>query len=136
MTRLLLAAVLVALAVLVAWLVQRRKGEPTRAPTFQVPDAIDRSMFERPDAPWLVVVFTSASCDTCSAVVDKARALQSDAVAVQDVEARADQTLHEQYAIDAVPLVVVADEAGVVRRHFFGPVPASDLWAALAELRD
>lgn len=135
MTRLAIAVVLVALAVLVAWLVQRRRPQPERAPTFHVPDALDRSDFDRPDAPWLVVAFTSATCDTCAAVIDKARALESDAVAVQEVEARADKAVHDRYGVDAVPLVVLVDADGVVRAHFFGPVSAADLWSALAELR-
>lgn len=135
MARLALAVALVGVAVLIAWLVQRRKGEPARAPTFHVPERLERASFERPDAPWLVVVFTSATCDTCAAVADKARALVSDAVVVQEVEARSERALHDRYGVDAVPLVVVADTDGVVRAHFFGPVPASDLWATLAELR-
>jgi hypothetical protein len=31
--------------------------------------------------------------------------------------------------------VAIADEAGVVRRHFLGPVPAGDLWTAVADVR-
>lgn len=134
MSRVLLAVALVAVAVLVAWLVQRRR-RPVRAPSFHVPDRLDRGDFDRPDAPWLVVVFTSSTCDTCAAVRDKARALASDAVAVQEVEARAREDLHERYGVDAVPLVAVADASGAVRAHVFGPVPAADLWSTLAELR-
>ena len=44
--------------------------------------------------------------------------------------------LHRRYRIDAVPLLVIADDAGVVRHHFLGPVTATDLWAAMARLRD
>jgi lipopolysaccharide export system protein LptC len=136
MSRVVIAVVLVAIAVLIAWLVQRRRPQPTRAPTFHVPDALDRREFDRPDAGWLVVVFTSATCDTCASVIDKARALESDAVAVQEVEARAQKAVHDRYGVDAVPLVVLVDSAGVVRTHFFGPVSAADLWSALAALRD
>ena len=75
MARLALAAGLVVAAVVVAWLVQRHKGEPARAPTFHVPDRLERASFDRPEAPWLVVVFTSATCDTCAAVAEKAQAL-------------------------------------------------------------
>jgi hypothetical protein len=35
-----------------------------------------------------------------------------------------------------VPLVLIADAEGVVQRHFLGPVTATDLWAAVAELRE
>jgi hypothetical protein len=136
MSRVVIAVVLVAVAVLVAWLVQRGRPQPARAPTFHVPDALDRAEFDRPDAPWLVVAFTSATCDTCAAVIDKARALESDAVAVQEVEARAQRAVHDRYGVDAVPLVVLVDAGGAVRAHFFGPVSAADLWSALATLRD
>ena len=43
--------------------------------------------------------------------------------------------LHRKYAIDAVPLVVVADARGVVGASFIGPASATDLWAAVAEVR-
>jgi hypothetical protein len=133
--RLLIAVVLVAVAVLVAWLVQRRKGEPTRAPTFAVPEAVDRRAFDRPEAAWLVAVFTSATCDTCASVSDKARALASDAVVVQELEVARDRALHERYGVDAVPLVLIVDRTGAVRAHFFGPVDAAELWSTLAALR-
>ncbi len=57
-------------------------------------------------------------------------------MAIQEVEAVADKDLHQRYGVDAVPLVVVADAGGVVRRSFVGPPTATDLWAALAELRE
>ena len=135
MTRVLLAVVLVGLAVLVASLVQRRRPVPRSAPTFAVPDALDRDGFERPDAPWLVAVFTSLTCDTCALVSEKARALESDAVVVQELEAKRDRVVHDRYGVDAVPLLVIADETGAVRAHFFGPVSAADMWSTLADLR-
>ena len=57
-------------------------------------------------------------------------------VAVQDVEYTALRRLHERYGIDAVPMVVVADADGVVRASFVGPMSATDLWAAVAEVRN
>ena len=44
--------------------------------------------------------------------------------------------LHQRYEIDAVPTAVIADENGVVRKGFIGPVTATDLWAGLAEVRE
>jgi hypothetical protein len=136
MARVLLAVVLVGLAVLVAWWVQRRRPVPSHAPTFRVPDALDRDSFERPDAPWLVAVFTSSTCDTCALVSEKARALASDAVVVQELEAKRDRAVHDRYGVDAVPLLVIADQTGAVRAHFFGPVSAADMWSTLADLRE
>lgn len=136
MERLVLAAVLLAVAVVVALVLQRRRPQPPGRPAFTVPDRLDRADFERADAPWLVAVFTSATCDSCRGVWDKARHLDSDQVAVQEVEAVRDRGLHQRYGIDAVPLVVVADRSGVVGAHFLGPVSATDLWAAVAEVRE
>jgi hypothetical protein len=134
--RALLVVVLAAVAVAVAVVVQRRRAVPAPTNTSHtLPDRLDRRDFERAEAPWLVAVFTSATCDTCAGVWDKARLLASDQVAVQQVEAVADRDLHGKYRITAVPGIAVADEAGVVRARFLGPVTATDLWATLAELR-
>jgi hypothetical protein len=135
--RALLVVVLAALAVAVAVVVQRRRAVPAPTNTAHtLPDRLDRADFGRPEAPWLVAVFTSATCHTCSGVWDKARLLASDEVAVQQLEAAADRGLHGKYEVTAVPGVVVADRAGVVRARFLGPVTATDLWATLAELRE
>jgi len=72
----------------------------------------------------------------CAAVWQRAEILASDDVVVQNLEAKADRAVHERYRIDAVPLVVLVDAEGVVRRHFLGPVKGADLWGALAELRE
>ena len=62
--------------------------------------------------------------------------LESAEVAVQDLPFQDHRDIHERYAIDAVPLVLVADAAGTVRASFVGPPSAADLWASLAELRE
>ena len=92
--------------------------------------------FERPDAPWLVAVFTSATCHTCADVVAKAAVLASDDVAVTDIEWQTQRDVHDRYRIDSVPLLVIADREGVVRGSFAGPVTATDLWAAVAAARE
>jgi len=81
-------------------------------------------------------VFTSATCSTCAGVWDKVQVLESDAVATQEVEVGAARDLHDRYGIDGVPTTVVADRDGVVRASFLGPATATDLWAAVAELRE
>lgn len=121
----------------VAWYLQRtQRPTPERGPSWHVPQLLDRADFDRPDAPWLVAVFSSATCLACADVREKAAALDSPSVAVVDLEAVAQRDLHERYGIDAVPLVLIADAGGIVRRHFVGPVTATDLWAAVAELRE
>jgi hypothetical protein len=134
--RIALVLALVALAIVVALVVDRRRRPPT--PTnvsHTLPDHLDRHDFARSDAPWLVAVFTSATCSTCAGVRSKAEMLASDDVAVQEVEVGAARPLHDRYRITAVPAVVIADATGVVRATFLGPVTATDLWATVAELR-
>jgi hypothetical protein len=132
-----IAVGLAAVALLVAWIVQRRTGpaRPTRT-GYHVPDRIDRRDFDRPEAPWLVAVFTSSTCSSCAAVWQMARELASDDVAVQEAEVTDRADLHTRYRIDGVPAVVIADDEGVVGASFLGPVTAADLWATLAELRE
>lgn len=137
MERLIVAAVIVLLVAAVAAIVQRRRRPD--APTqrrYRVPEQLDRADFDGADRPWLVAVFTSATCDACADVAGKAAVLASDDVAVCEVEFGARRELHERYTIDAVPTVVISDAHGVVRDSFLGPVTATDLWAAVAELRN
>ena len=139
MERFLVALVLVGIAVIVAVVLQRRKPAPPADSDWNIPVQLDRHDFLRPEAPWLVVVFTSSTCDACSGVWSKAVHLDAGPdgpVCVQELEAVADAELHRRYGIDAVPLVLIADAEGVVQRHFLGPVTATDLWAAVAEVRD
>lgn len=139
MDRLLIALALVVVAVAIAVVLQRRKPAPPAGQSWNVPVQLDRADFDRPSAEWLVAVFTSATCDTCAEVWSKTMHLDAGPdgpVVVQQLEARAEAELHRRYGIDAVPLVLMVDAHGVVRRHFLGPVVTADLWAALAELRD
>ena len=137
MERVLIVAVVAVVAAIVAVVVQRRQPAATPAETgFHVPAQLHRPDFERPDAPWLVVVFTSATCTTCAGMWEKARQLGSDTVAVQEAEVTARRDLHERYRIDSVPTTVIADGEGVVRASFLGQATATDLWAAVAELRE
>lgn len=131
-----LAVFLVVIAVVVAVVLDRRqKRDAPTQPTWSVPGQLDRADFARPDAPWLLAVFTSATCDSCRGTIDKARVLDCDDVAVVEVEVGARKDLHDRYGIDAVPLLIVADAEGVVRASFVGPPTATDLWAAVAEVR-
>ena len=136
MERLLVVVVLVALAVVVARVVERRRPDAPTQPQWSVPSQLDRADFARPEAPWLVVLFTSATCASCAKARRDAAVLESVEVAVQEVELAADPELHRRYAIDAVPTIVVADRDGVVRASFLGPPTATDLWGAVAEGRD
>jgi hypothetical protein len=135
--RIVLLVVLGGLAVGVALLLRSRAGTdaPTR-PTWAVPGQVDRTDLPRPDAPWLVAVFSSSTCTACRATWEKARQLESDEVAVCDLDSVADAELHRRYGIDAVPLVLIADADGRVRGSFLGEPPAADLWKAVADARE
>ena len=129
------AAVLAAFGVAAAARLRRRTPAPTQG-GWQVPTQLDRRDFTRPDAPWIVVAFTSATCSTCADVAAKAAVLASDTVAVERVDYTERRDLHERYRIDAVPSVVVAGADGAVCASFIGPVKAQDLWAAVANCRE
>jgi len=136
MIRFLIVGVVVVVALLInLWQRKRQVDAPTQG-TGEVPSQIDRSDFVRPDAPWLVLAFTSATCQTCSDIERKVRVLETNNVAMQILEYTAERELHKRYKIEAVPTVLMADANGVVQANFLGPVSATDLWAALARARD
>jgi hypothetical protein len=126
----------VTIAAVVAFMIDRRRPARPTNPTATVPHQLDRGDFSRPEAPWLVAVFTSATCNSCAGVLERAGHLDSPDVAVQELEVSRDAFLHDRYGIDTVPTLVVADTEGVVRRWFLGPVTSAVLWSALAELRE
>jgi hypothetical protein len=126
--------VLVVALVIGAALRRRRTVDAPTQPVFSAP-AQSIADFVDARAPWLVAVFSSASCDACSDVIRKAKVLECSEVAVVEVEYSASVALHRKYHVDAVPIAVVADQAGVVRASFIGPMSATDLWAAVAEAR-
>jgi hypothetical protein len=133
-TNLVVAVALGGAALLVAWLINRRKPKATpMASAHHVPDRIDRGDFARPDAPVLVAVFTSATCASCAAMVATARELASDAVTVDEAEAGARGDVHRRYEIDAVPIAVVADRYGLVCASFAGSMGLPDLRDAIAQ---
>ncbi len=134
--RLVVVVSLASLAAIVATLIAKRtRPAPQSSGAWNIPAQLDRRDFARPEAPWLVVLFSSATCEVCASVWERAQVVEGAEVVVQILEAKADVALHQRYRIDAVPLLLIADASGVVRQHFLGPVVAADLWGALADLR-
>jgi hypothetical protein len=133
--RLLVAVAIAAVAALVAFVVRRRSAAPPAQVSRDVPSQLDRADFDHPEVDWLVAVFTSATCDACVEVAAAARGLAADDVAVVEVEYPTDRRTHQRYRIGAVPMVVVADAAGVVRASTLGPATAAELAAAVSAAR-
>lgn len=134
--RLLIAALIVVAVLIVASVARRRQrpAPPPRTP-YPTPHQLDRSDFPRPDAPWLVAYFWSRTCDSCEGLEPKVTALASEAVSTCALEATDDRELHQRYEIAAIPMILIADADGVVRRAFVGALSATDLWGALGEVR-
>jgi hypothetical protein len=132
--RIVVAVVLVAVAAAVAWWLDRRGGRargPVRT-NVPVPHQVDRAEFPRPDAPWLVVVFTSATCANCQKAAASVAAVAGPTVATVEVPVEDRADVHDRYGIDAVPVTVVADRRGVVQASFIGAVGVAELTAAVA----
>src|SRR5689334_15617217 len=73
-----IAVALFAVVAVIALVLERRRrtnaplqGQPV------VPAQLDRADFPRPEVPWLVVVFTSASCESCAGLYEKVAPLES-----------------------------------------------------------
>ncbi len=87
MSDLVIAAVIIAAVVLVALVIRRTQSDvPTQMEKYAVPDQLDRADFDRPDAAWLLVVFTSATCSACQNVLTAVAPLASDELCVQEAE--------------------------------------------------
>jgi hypothetical protein len=134
-SRLVIALVLLVVAVVVAVILRRRRPEPPTQATWDVPSQLDRDDFDRPDTPWLLAVFTSATCESCEGALTKAAPLAGADVAFQEISWQTRRDLHERYRVETVPMILLADPDGVVRASFIGTPPTADLWAAVAEAR-
>jgi hypothetical protein len=136
MLRVAIGVALVAVAVVIAFVAERRRR--TNAPirdAHPVPRQLYRADFPEPEAAWLVALFSSRTCDSCAAMRENVLTLRSADVAVCDLEFSAARELHERYEISGVPMVLIVDTEGVVRESFVGPTSAHDLQTALAAVR-
>jgi len=133
--RLAIALVVLAVVGIVAWRLRRSRPAPPPRDPYPVPRQLDRADFARPDAPWLVAYFSSETCASCQGLGPKVLVLEGPQVATCDVSFEAARDLHDRYDIAAIPMILVTDAEGVVRRAFVGSTTATDLWAAVAEVR-
>ncbi len=136
MTQIIIVVAVALVALAVGAYTKRQAPDVPSTPTqHTTPSQVDRADFTSPEVPWLVAVFTSATCETCAKVWTSTQLLKSADVAVQNVEVKADAELHERYNITAVPSVVIVDQQGVAQASFLGPPTSSELWAKLAEVQ-
>ena len=134
-TRIVIGVVLLAVVLVIAARLRRGRPAPPPRDAYPIPRQLDRADFPRPDTPWLVAYFSSTLCDSCRGSGPKVAVLESPDVSVCELDAGQQRDLHERYEISAIPMILVADGEGVVRRAFVGATTATDLWAAVAELR-
>jgi hypothetical protein len=134
--RVLIAAALVVVASIVAFVLNRRRPAPPTQSKIPIPAQLDRADFPSPSSPWLLVVWTSATCESCAKATAKAQLLASDQVAYAELPWQEHKELHERYGIEDVPLVLLADAEGVVQVSFVGTPNFTDLAGAVAEARE
>lgn len=135
MERLGIAAVVVVLSGALAAVLRRRRPDAPTQDRVHVPRQLDRADFAGPDVAWLVAVFTSTTCESCTRATAKARVLAGPQVAYDEIPWQDRRDLHERYHVTDVPLICIADAQGVVQRSFVGAPSLDDLSAALAEAR-
>ena len=134
MARLIALVLLTAVAVGVAFVLQRRRPDPPSAPSYRAPSQLDRDDFLAAPGRLLVALFSSTTCDTCPqawATIESVIAPVAEAVIAQRLDVQQEPDLHKRYRIDGVPTTVVADVEGVVLQAFFGPVTPEQLTEAL-----
>lgn len=136
MERVVVAGVLIVVAVVVAAVLNRRRPEPPTQDRVAIPAQLDRADFPHPEVPWLLAVWTSATCDSCARATAKAVLLESPQVAYTEIAWQDQRDLHDRYGVDTVPLIVLADAEGVVRISFVGAPNFTDLVGAVAEARE
>ena len=134
MERLAIAAVLVVIALAVAFVAQRRSGAAASGvPHSSVPASVDLGLLGL-DAGPAIVVFTEETCRTCAAALEAVRASAGTDLPVAEVPFGAERELHRRHGIDTVPTTAVVDAEGHVVDGWIGRVDVSGLAAALAQV--
>ena len=94
---------------------------------WSIPGHLNREDFGFLNEPWLVVIFSSDSCETCKPVVAESMKLSSLGIAIQEIALETNKDLHEKYDIDAVPMLLLVDKFGVVRSSHLGPTNSEEV---------
>ncbi len=133
MLKLVLVAAAVLIAASVARLVRIRRHATNAGTDHHIPDRLDLAHFAHASKQWLIVAFTSTSCESCHRVVAAIDRMDRDDLVTTTVELESNPDLHHHYRIDAVPTTLIADPGGTVRKSFLGPVGYEAIEHALSE---
>ncbi|MCB0989690.1 MAG: thioredoxin family protein [Acidimicrobiales bacterium] len=138
MERVIIAAAIIAVALVVAFVAQRRRTDPpTQAtPVRSLPQQLDREDFAAPGTTFVVVMFSSDTCDACALVSETVKAIEAPDVAFQNVSWQADKKLHARYEIESVPATVIAGPDGAVGAAFLGTIVEAELVEAMQAFRN
>ena len=123
---LILFLLLGAFAVVVAYIVNNRRKDSPSVPKGSLPIQLDRNDFDKPGIKWLLVFFSSESCSSCIQVREILNDINRNTIHIQEVDFPREKSLHSRYAIDSVPIVLIANLEGVVVWSYAG-VPSNDL---------
>lgn len=118
----LIVLVIAAAAVAVSTAVNRRRPDPPSTPQTAVPQQLDRADFGDTGG-WLLVLFSSETCLACRDARDTLAPVVVDGLRVEECSFPEDRAVHDRYAIDSVPTVVLADPDGVVQWSYLGAPP-------------
>ena len=123
---LILVLLLGAFAIIVAYIANNRRTDSPSVPKISLPIQVDRNDFDMPDMQWLLVFFSSESCSSCIQVREILSGIPMNSIHIQEVSFPQGKNLHNRYAINSVPIVLIANLEGVVIWSYAG-VPPNDL---------
>ena len=115
-------------------LANRRQPDSPSVPKSILPYQLDRSDFNGPSIEWIFVLFTSDTCDACDLALDEVSKISLPNVVVQNIDYATNNSLHVRYEIDAVPILLLADQQGIVQWSFAGAPPSILISEALVNL--
>ena len=136
MERLVIAAVLVGIAVVVAVVLERRRtASVTMVPRSELPAAVDLAAVGLDGGP-AIVVFSEETCRTCATALGVVRGPAGAGLPVAEVPFGTQRDVHRELAIDTVPTTVVVSADGNVVDGWIGRIDLTELALALAEALD
>jgi len=133
-TTILLVLVLGGVAFGASFWANRRKPDSPTVPKFVLPFQLDRNDFESSESEWLLVLFSSETCNSCQTVLEQIASLTIFNLHIQNVEFPSEDALHKKYSVESVPSLLLASQKGVVEWSFAGTPPRGALSEALERL--